>query len=266
MTIGAFARRSRLSLKALRLYDALGLLEPARVDSASGYRYYEESQLERAKLIGLLRQLEMPLPMIAEVLELGGPSAARAIGAYWSDIEADVRVKRKLVSYVRDYLEEKGESMYEVETRDIPEQKVLTIQRAVFVKDLPAFIEASFGRLFAHIHRGAKVAGPSMVLYHGQVNDDSDGPVEVCVPFSGSLEPVEEMRVRLEPAHREAFTRLTKAQVEFPGILKAYDAVGGWIQTNGLKNTGSPREVYFDDFMKLKPDDPACDIAFPYED
>ena len=47
-------------MKALRLYDAMGLLTPALVDDSSGYRFYTESQIERAKLIGLLRQLEMP--------------------------------------------------------------------------------------------------------------------------------------------------------------------------------------------------------------
>ena len=57
MTIGDFARRSGLSLKALRLYDARGLLEPVRVDPASGYRYYELGQLEQARTISWLRRL-----------------------------------------------------------------------------------------------------------------------------------------------------------------------------------------------------------------
>jgi len=47
MSIGEFARRSRLSPKALRLYDELGLLAPARVDDSSGYRFYDAGQLER---------------------------------------------------------------------------------------------------------------------------------------------------------------------------------------------------------------------------
>jgi protein phosphatase len=51
LTIGAFARLTRLTPKALRLYDELGLLPPVRVDPASGYRYYEPAQLERARLV-----------------------------------------------------------------------------------------------------------------------------------------------------------------------------------------------------------------------
>jgi hypothetical protein len=62
MSIGEFAKRSRLSPKALRLYDELALLTPARVDDGSGYRYYTRSQLDRARLIAALRQLQIRSP------------------------------------------------------------------------------------------------------------------------------------------------------------------------------------------------------------
>lgn len=59
LTIGQFARRTGLSPKALRLYDLSGLLPPADVDPVNGYRRYTADQLERARRISLLRQLEM---------------------------------------------------------------------------------------------------------------------------------------------------------------------------------------------------------------
>ncbi len=62
LSIGAFARATRLTPKALRLYDELGLLPPALVDPASGYRFYDPAQLERAQLVAWLRRLGMPLP------------------------------------------------------------------------------------------------------------------------------------------------------------------------------------------------------------
>ena len=72
MTIGEFAKVSRLSLKALRLYDSLGLLPPARVDPDSGYRYYSEVQLERAKTHRPAAATRHALSRIAAVLELQG--------------------------------------------------------------------------------------------------------------------------------------------------------------------------------------------------
>lgn len=68
MTTGEFSRRSQLSIKALRLYDQLGLLLPAAVDGHNGYRGYDESQLFTARLIVLLRSLDMPLQEVARVV------------------------------------------------------------------------------------------------------------------------------------------------------------------------------------------------------
>ena len=70
MSIGEFARRSRLSPRALRLYDGLGLLSPVRVDELSGYRYYERGQLEQAGLIVTLRHIGVPLATVREWLAL----------------------------------------------------------------------------------------------------------------------------------------------------------------------------------------------------
>ena len=57
--IGRFAQSTRLSQKALRLYDENGLLPPVRVDEESGYRYYDWRQVRRARRIALLRQAGM---------------------------------------------------------------------------------------------------------------------------------------------------------------------------------------------------------------
>jgi DNA-binding transcriptional MerR regulator len=86
ISIGEFARRSRLSLKALRLYDERGVLVPARVDQGSGYRYYGTAQLEEARLVVMLRQLQLPLAAIRELLACDPADAAhdarRALADY----------------------------------------------------------------------------------------------------------------------------------------------------------------------------------------
>jgi protein phosphatase len=70
MSIGEFARLSRLSAKALRLYDELGLLPPAQVDPDSGYRWYAAGQLDNARLVASLRQIGVPLAQIQLILSL----------------------------------------------------------------------------------------------------------------------------------------------------------------------------------------------------
>ncbi len=104
LTIGAFARASRLSPKALRLYDDLGLLPPARVDPVSGYRLYDPGQLEQARLVAHLRRLGMPLARIRVVCALGPAAAAEEIAAYWAQVEADVAARRELAASLVGHL------------------------------------------------------------------------------------------------------------------------------------------------------------------
>lgn len=75
LLIGAFARRTGITPKALRHYDEVGLLRPAGVDAQTGYRLYRPGQESRARAIRLLRELQMPLPDIAAILD--DPSPAR---------------------------------------------------------------------------------------------------------------------------------------------------------------------------------------------
>ena len=67
--ISDFSRLSLVSAKALRYYDELGLLKPARVDESTGYRYYAASQLPRLNRILALKDLGLSLQQIAQMLD-----------------------------------------------------------------------------------------------------------------------------------------------------------------------------------------------------
>ncbi|MFE4583336.1 MerR family transcriptional regulator [Streptomyces chartreusis] len=276
LTIGAFAARARLSAKALRLYDRLGLLPPAQVDEASGYRYYRAEQVERARLVALLRQLDMPLARIAEVVEApDGASAAGRLDAYWADVEARVAGQRTLTEYLRGRLSGRNSEMYEkfvVETVDVPEQVLITETRHVLAGELPAWIGASLGRLEEAARECGGITAAPFVVYHSDVSMESDGPAESCVPVADEaaarawLEKQGrrwETKVRVEPAHKLAYTRITKAQVAHPQILAAFEAVEQWIPKQGLWLAGPCREVYFADWDAAGAQDPVCDVAFP---
>ena len=240
LTSGAFARRSRLSPKALRLYHDMGLLRPAKVDPTNGYRYYGDGQVEQARLIGLLRSLEMPLAEIAGVITLDAPEAIEAIGEHWRRVDSDHKAKRDLVRFLVNHLSGKGTDMFEVEERDVPEQRVASIEEHVLAGALPAFIDRGMASVYELLTEAGVTTGIPFVVYHGEVNLDSDGPVEVCVPYEGAIEPRGAVRMRVEPAHRAAFTRISKGQVQFPQILEAYAAVETWAQTRGYSTAAAP--------------------------
>lgn len=261
---GEFARRSRLSLKALRLYDRLGLLVPARVDPANGYRRYRVDQLPAARLVARLRMLDMPLATVARVVAAPPDERARLLAAYWDGVERRVAIQRTLAAHLRVVLSGgKGLlEMYEVAERSVGRQVVLTEQRHVSPEALPGWIGEALVRLEKAAEPHGGVAGAPFVVYHGDVNEDSDGPVEVCVPIRAAEAPAD-VAARVEPEHREAYVRLKKVQVEYPQILSAYDAVAEWAKANGREVVDAPREVYFVDWDAVGPDDAVCDVAFP---
>jgi serine/threonine protein phosphatase PrpC/DNA-binding transcriptional MerR regulator len=113
LTIGEFARAARLSPKALRLYDELGLLRPFRVDEWSGYRYYAPSQLERARLVAWLRRLGMPLAQIGAVVESPPAEAADSVAAFLRVTEADFAERQRLAQFLIAYLCEGAAAMPE---------------------------------------------------------------------------------------------------------------------------------------------------------
>jgi DNA-binding transcriptional MerR regulator len=76
LSIGDFSRMTYLSIKALRRYHEMGLLVPADVDPASGYRYYDASQVPAGQVVRRFRDLGMPLEQVKEVLL--APDAATA--------------------------------------------------------------------------------------------------------------------------------------------------------------------------------------------
>lgn len=276
LTIGAFAARARLSAKALRLYDRLGLLAPAHVDEVSGYRYYRAEQIDRARLVALLRQLDMPLARIAEIVEApDGASAADLLTAYWADVEARLAGQRTLAEYLRGRLSGRSSEMYGkfvVETVDVPEQVVISEARHILAGELPTWIGASLGRLESAGPECGGITAPPFVVYHSEVSMESDGPAESCVPVADEAAArawaerhgrPSGTKVRVEPAQRLAYTRITKAQVAHPQIMAAFEAVEEWIAREGLEQAGPCREVYFADWDAAGAGDPVCDVAFP---
>ncbi len=268
LSIGEFARRSLLSPNALRLYDQLGVLAPAAVDPDTGYRRYRESQLETARLIARLRHLDMPLAQVGEIVAMPEERRSDALIGYWDAVERRMAGQREILTYLLIVLagKERNFDMFDVQMRDIPEQLMLTEQRHVTVDALPDWMGSAFGRMWEMAPRFGGVTGPLLAIFHGQVNAESDGPVEICAPISVMQETAPDVPTRIEPAHQEAYTRIRKSQVEFPEILSAYDALEQWIAKNGKISSGPPREVYFADFMNAGPDEEVVDVAFPIEE
>jgi DNA-binding transcriptional MerR regulator len=267
MTTGEFSRRSQLSMKALRLYDRLGLLRPAAVDGRNGYRGYDESQLFTARLIVLLRSLDMPLHEVARVVAVSGPEAADLIESYWASQERRFAAQRRIAAMLRPGLaaSDPPSDQFPVQERYVPEQLVLTEQRHVYLGQLTWTLEAT-ARLVARAEQCGGMVGERFVIFHGLVSADSDGPVEVCVPVTRLPANPTDLAWRVEAAHHEAFIQVTKIHFEAPAILSVYDQLARWVSAAGRKRAGSPREIYTPGVEPLfaAADEHVCDVAVPF--
>jgi DNA-binding transcriptional MerR regulator len=219
LSIGEFGRRSRLSAKALRLYDELGLVVPASVDPDTGYRSYAVEQVGQARYVALLRQLGVPLAEIKAILAQKPTAAAQKIAGYWGQIEAEHADRRQLAHYLIDSLAGKGSAMYEVTTRALPERRLLCLLR--HVKDQQEVY--ALGKEFLAIFKERSlplmdgIEGAPFLIYHGEVTEDSDGPVEWCRPVPAAQAAdlaarYAELALRSEPAHEEVFVQLGPAK------------------------------------------------------
>jgi DNA-binding transcriptional MerR regulator len=262
LTIGEFARRSGLSIRALRLYDRIGLLQPAHVVPATGYRRYASRQLYAGRLIALLRRLDMPLTEIATIVGASGSDAAGLLAGYWAAVEQRLAAQRDLADrLVRNLAAETPapEGAWPVSVRDVAEQHVLSEIRYLNAAELSWIGEATT-RLTALADRSGGPAGPRFVVFHGEVSEDANGPVEVCVPVHPGAPG------RAEPAHREAFVPVLKGHFEPPRILSVYDTVRRWVREHGHTVAASPREVYAygTAIDAAGPGDLVCDVALPF--
>jgi DNA-binding transcriptional MerR regulator len=279
MSIGEFARRSRLSPKALRVYDGLGLLSPARVDELSGYRYYEGDQLGQARLIATLRQLGVSLGTVKELLTLEPAEMAEQVMGLWREAETRHAAQGELVTALVDRLTGRNTVMYEVASREMPQRSLLCLKRNV-----DELGQWALGKEFIAIIREQRLPripgreGAMFSIYWGQVSADSDGPVEWCKPVPAAeaeerAAQFPELTLRVEPAHREAYVDLGPGgQISTAQWQLADEALRSWADAQGI----DPKQ------LSLTPEDlgvritylasqppseksaPDCDFAVPF--
>jgi DNA-binding transcriptional MerR regulator len=266
LTIGEFARHTRLTPKALRIYDDIGLLRPAHVDPFNGHRRYDTGQILPAQLIGMLRAADLSLAEIGLLLADLGRNRDLAIARldrHLIELEARHTGRRSLIRHIHANLREEDHPMFPIQTRHVPAQRVMSIQRRLRASETDTFVEEAKTAFADHLH-GASPTGPFTLIFHGIVDYEADGPLEAILGCPDDAQATDLIGIRTEPAHDEAFTTITKAQWDYPAILAAYDAVACSPEATARPGSRlSCREVYIAEPQAIGGDEPICDIAFP---
>jgi DNA-binding transcriptional MerR regulator len=202
LSIGRFADATGLTVKALRHYDELGLLVPARVGPDNGYRYYDPAQIEDAVTIRRLRALELPLHEIASLLAADGDTLRERLAAHGYRVAAEVRDKHSLLIELSALVEGGGDEVV-VEVREIPELRLAaTIRhlRPVDPEGIADMLHLAGKRL---TERGVAPTGPPTALFR---SGDGNGThlVEAGFPVPADVADDEVLRVTTYPASAAA--------------------------------------------------------------
>jgi DNA-binding transcriptional MerR regulator/effector-binding domain-containing protein len=239
--IGDFSRMTYLSVKALRHYHDVGVLEPAAIDPATGYRFYSPSQVGPAQMVRRLRDLGMPLDAVRDVLR--APDAAArdaALVAHLRRMEEQLAQTQQTVASLRTLLQESSPPPA-VERREIAPVRAIAIAEHVRGEDAVAWWMGAF-TLLHRLARGVR-SGPDGALFPLAFFEDEEGEVTAFVPVSGT--PVGGLPARVR-------------QVEIPGITAAvavhdgpfgdldrtYGALGSWVLERAAGADGPIREYY----------------------
>lgn len=255
LTTGDLARAAGLTTKAVRLYDERGLLHPAR--TSEGWRLFDRTQVDRARLIALLRSLGAPLGVVADLLEAGdtsGPTdpggAVGAFDGWWAQEQATHAGRAPLAELVRRRLAGEDLPALAAARREVPEQLVLTVTCRTDAAGLPDALRRSAGTLFEQLTPD-DVAGPVFTVYRGRVTPDGDGEVETCVPVVAPLRPARGSVLRVEPAATLAVVTVPGPPdaVGFARMVEVHDALSSGRFTldgaGGAEPCGPNREITY---------------------
>ncbi len=244
--IGRFARSCRLTIKALRHYDESGVLTPAHVDAATGYRYYAREQAAGALLIGMLRSLDFSLPRIREVL--AAPAAARPalIGNELERQRRELERRRAAIAVVERLAQSADLNPYPVEIRTLPSWLVATrAGRCAEDTIVGVTSEMIYGLFDTLRHAGRQVISPV-----GSLIEEAAGGETLLIEAFAGLEapaptlPAGQARVRELEGGLYAHTTHVGSYDQL-GI--AYQSLYRWLHDHGHEPRGPIREVYDND-------------------
>lgn len=255
-TIGDFAKHGRVSVRMLRHYDALGLLRPARVDPASGYRYYEAGQLARLNRVIALKELGFSLDQVGSILdELVGSEELRGmLRLRQAELESAMAAAAARLAQVETRLriiENEGTmSSIDIVVKSLPPVRLAELS-GVAASYEPGDITPVISPLYDELCRRIEAAGvtptaPGIAYYEDAGDSARPGAVLVHagLPVAAVVRAEDlggEVRIVVLPAVERAATVVHRGSMD--SVLPTAQALAQWIDANGERSSGYAREL-----------------------
>jgi len=272
-SIGEFSKLGRVTVDTLRHYDALGLLKPANVDPFTGYRYYSARQLKSLNRILVLKEIGFSLEEIARILQdkltsdqLRGMLKAQLVRAE-SEI-ASAQSRRGRVRARLNYLNlEDNMPVYEVTLKPVEKQVIAAIRENVTkIEQMPERCSEMFDTIAHWMNAKHLPLGPSLTIYHNETFTRENIDTECAFIIPVPTEVKTDGRIKIRELEASPLTASTIVTDDFykkvNGLTPAYNALAQWIEENGYKIVGPPRELFYG---SPHTGDLTAEVQFPVE-
>ena len=251
LNIGEFARLGQVSPRMLRHYDQLGLLEPDRVEEASGYRLYGVGQLERLHRIMALRDIGFALEQIRQILtedvtveELRGMLRLRRAQIEQSVVEEQERLRR-VEAHLRALEWSDTVSLQDIVIKQTQPIRVARASAgALSHADIGAAFDSLLPQVIAHLESAGVKPGILVGIYQDDGGTVAEGQVVLHAGFDigdQSVPDGEMVRVVDLPVIEVAAAVYRGG---YDGIMAAWEALMRWIDDSGYHLVGDCRELY----------------------
>ncbi|MEZ0096326.1 MerR family transcriptional regulator [Streptacidiphilus sp. EB129] len=244
LSIGDFSRATHMTVKTLRHYHEIGLLEPAGVDPQSGYRRYSAEQIPTAQVVRRFRDLGMPLEEIRTVLATSDvPTRNQHINAHLHRLEEELGRTQRAVAALRDLLSPPvAADSPAIELRSVGAVQAAAITATVDAQDAGTWFQGALGELFATVAgQGLRETGHAGGVYTDELFTLHRGQATVFVPCDGPVRPVGRVTPLMVPAVELAVLEHCGPPSE---VDRAYGTLAAHVARHALAVTGPIREYY----------------------
>jgi len=242
LAIGDFSRATHLSIKTLRYYHRVQLLEPAQVDPDTGYRRYTTDQIPVAQVIRRFRDLEMPIEQIHAVLSAPDMTARnRLIADHLSRLEQDLARTQQAVASLRDLLADPSAAA-PVSHRRVDATPAAAVSDTVGLGDLLLWFLGALGELYATLDaRGVAASGSAGGIYATELFAEERGEATVFVPTAAEVQRLGRVVPFTVPAAELAVITHAGSHAD---VDRAYGALATYVSSHALQVDGPIREYY----------------------
>ncbi|MBE7150342.1 MerR family transcriptional regulator [Bacillus mycoides] len=244
--IGDFSKLSSISIRMLRHYDKVELLQPVKVDEQSGYRFYSAAQLKKVNQIQVLKDMGFNIATIKELVE---SENIEVIKSQFENRSAQVKEEmddlkkqlRLLEDSMKTMREDVIEMNYHVSLKEIPERNVASVRKVIPSYNCEGDL---WSILMQEINvKNISIANPSysIAVFHDQEYKENDVDVEIQLNILGEHENTKDVNFKkIDPSYVASIT----VNGSYEQMTAVNEAAAKWIETEGYELAGPMFNIY----------------------